>query len=87
MDSPLPLADALDGTAYVLCEGLVFETEYLRVPDEHTRADDIVLEARNGEDELWLTRDDVDAAQSVGEGVWRLRDGTTLRLLEHVTLH
>lgn len=87
MNAPLALADALDGAAFVLFEGLVFETEYLRVPDDHTRADDIVLEARRGDDELSLTRDDVDAAESLGEGIYRLRDGATLRLLAQVTVH
>ena len=32
-----PMAQALDNADFVLFEGVVFETEYLRVPDEDTR--------------------------------------------------
>ena len=50
----------------------MFETEYLRVPDEYTVADDVVLEAKHGDTEFAFTRDDVDGAKYVGEGVYRL---------------
>lgn len=87
MDLQPSLADALEGTDYVLFDGVVFETEYLRVPDEDTRSDDVVLEARRGDDELSLTRDDIDAAEFVDDGIYRLRDGSLIRLLAQVTLH
>jgi hypothetical protein len=87
MDLTTTLADALDGTEFVLFDGVVFETEYLRVPDEDTRADDVVLEARRGEDELSLTLSEIDAAEFLGEGVYRLKSGELLRLLSQVTVH
>ncbi len=87
MDVNTPLARALDGAAFVWFDGVVFATEYLRVPDEDTRADDVVLEARHGSDELSLTFDDVDAAESLGEGVFRLKSGALLRFLTPATVH
>lgn len=87
MDSPLRLARALDGAQYVLCDGVVLATEYLRVPDEDTHADDVVLEARRGDAELSLTRAEVDAAEWLGDGAYRLATGMVLRLLAPVTVH
>ena len=87
MTTITPMAQALDGADFVLFEGVVFETEYLRVPDEDTLADDVVLEARRGEDELSLTFAEIDEAESLGEGVFRLRSGALLRFLSQVTLH
>ena len=87
MDTPRPLADALDGADFVLWNGEVFATEYARVPDDDTCADDVVLEARRGEDELSLTLADIDDAQALGEGVFRLKSGELLRLLSQATVH
>lgn len=87
MTTITPMARALDDADFVLFEGVVFETEYLRVPDEDTKADDVVLEARRGDDELSLTFEDVDAAEALGEGMFRLRNGSLLRFLTQVTLH
>jgi hypothetical protein len=81
------MAQALDNADFVLFEGVVFETEYLRVPDEDTKAEDVVLEARRGEEEISLTFEDVDAAEALGEGVFRLKNGALLRFLAQVTLH
>lgn len=81
------LARALDGADFVLFDGVVFETEYLRLPDEDTRADDVVLEARRGDAELSLTLGEVDAAEFLGEGIFRLRSGELIRLLAQVTVH
>jgi hypothetical protein len=66
---------------------MLFETEYLRVPDEHTVPDDILLEAKLGETELSFTQDDFDDAQYVGEGLYRLKSGTQLRFLTSTTMH
>lgn len=81
------MVHALDNADFVLFDGVVFETEYLRVPDEDTRADDVVLEARRGEDEISLTFEEIDDAEALGEGVFRLKTGALLRFLAQVTLH
>lgn len=81
------MTQALDNADFVLFEGVVFETEYLRLPDDDTVEDDVVLEARRGDDELSLTYGDVDAAEALGEGLFRLKSGATLRFLAQVTLH
>jgi len=78
---------AMPDADYVMIDGVMFETEYLRVPDRHTVADDIVLEARNGETEITLTREDVDGAEHLGEGLYRLKSGAHLRLLTTATIH
>jgi hypothetical protein len=81
------LTDAMHDAEYVMVDGVIFETEYTRVADEYTVADDVVLEARHGEDEFALTRGDVDAAQWVDDGTYRLPSGAMLRLLTGATLH
>jgi len=81
------LASAMDNADFVLIDGVVFETEYLRVPDEETVADDVVLEAKHGDTEVTLTRQEIDGAEHLGEGVFRLRSGSQLRFLSSATIH
>jgi hypothetical protein len=83
----LNLASAMDNADFVLIDGVVFETEYLRVPDEETVADDVVLEAKHGDTEITLTRREIDGAEHLGEGVYRLRSGAQLRFLSSATIH
>jgi hypothetical protein len=78
---------AMDDSDFVLIDGVMFETEYLRVPDQDTDAEDIVLEARNGDTEIAFTRQDIDGAQHLGEGVYRLKSGAQLRFLSTATIH
>ncbi|MEP7183841.1 MAG: hypothetical protein ABI886_16810 [Betaproteobacteria bacterium] len=81
------LADAMHDADFVLVDGVVFMTEYVRAPDQHTVADDIVLEAKRGNSEIALTREDVDGAEYVGEGTYRLRSGAQLSFLSSPTIH
>jgi hypothetical protein len=79
--------DAMRDADFVLIDGEVFRAEYLRVPDEDTVADDVVLEASRGNNEIALTRDEVDGAEFLGDGVYRLKSGSLLRFLSSVTVH
>ena len=81
------LIDMMDNADFVLIDGVVFETEYLRVPDEDTVADDVVLEAKRGDTEIALTRAEIDDAEHVGEGVFRLKSGAHLRFLSSAPIH
>jgi hypothetical protein len=81
------LADAMVDADFVLIDDEVFEADYLRVPDEHTVADDVVIEASRGDTEIALTRAEIDGAQHVGEGVFRLKNGAHLRFLASATIH
>jgi hypothetical protein len=81
------LIDTMDKADFVLIDGVVFEAEYVRVPDEYTVADDVVLEAKRGETEIALTRAELDDAEHVGEGVYRLKNGAHLRFLTGATIH
>ena len=83
----LSLANAMDNADYLLVDGVVFATEYLRVPDEGTTIDDIVIEAKHGDSEIMFTRGEIDGAEDLGEGVYRLRSGEELRFLSSATLH
>ena len=83
----LSLASAMDNADYVLVDGVVFATEYMRVPDEATTADDIVIEAKHGDDEIMFTRGEIDDAEHLGEGVYRLKSGEELRFLSSATIH
>ena len=77
----------MEGGYPIIVDGVMFETEYLRVPDEDTHADDVVLEAKHGEVEVELTRGDLDGAEHLGEGVYRLTNGHQLRFLSTATVH
>ncbi len=81
------LIDMMNGADYVVIDGVMFETGYLRVPDEFTAADDVVLEARRGETEIDLTRDEIDDAVLLGEGVFRLKNGFIVRFLTSAVIH
>lgn len=81
------LADDMVGADYVQINDMVFEAGYLRVPDESTVADDVVMELKLGESELAFTRGDLDDARYVGDGVYQLKSGALLRFLTGITLH
>jgi hypothetical protein len=83
----MKLADTMQDADFVVIDGVLFQTDYLRVPDEFTTADDVVLEARRGDTEIELTRAEIDDAQALGEGVYRLRKGMLVRFLAGATIH
>jgi len=72
---------------FVQINGIVFETEYMRVPDDETIAEDVVMELKLGDTELAFTRDELDDAEYVGDGNFRLKSGAVLRFLSQATLH
>ena len=80
-------ANAMHGADFVQIDGIVFETEYLRVPDEETVPDDVIMELRLGDTELAFTLEELDDAQYVGNGVYRLKSGSLLRFLSTATVH
>ena len=82
-----PLTEAMRDADFVQINGIVFETEYLRVPDEFTVAEDVVMEVRLGDTELAFTRDELDGAAYVGDGHFRLKSGALLRFLSNATVH
>lgn len=83
----LPLTEAMRDADFVQINGIVFETEYMRVPDDETIAEDVVMELKLGDTELAFTRDELDDAQYVGDGNFRLKSGAILRFLSQATLH
>ncbi len=85
--SNLKLTEAMHGADFVQINGVVFMTEYLRIPDESTVPDDVVMELRLGNTELEFTRDELDGAVYVGEGAYRLKSGVLLRFLSSATIH
>lgn len=85
--SDMSLVEAMHGADFVQINGIVFMAEYLRIPDESTVADDVVMELRLGNTELEFTRDELDGAAYVGEGAYRLKSGMLLRFLSSATIH
>ena len=83
----MTLTEAMHGADFVQLNGIVFVTEYLRVPDESTVADDVVMELRLGSTELEFTCGELDGAEYVGEGAYRLKSGVLLRFLTSATIH
>ncbi|HEY2862601.1 MAG TPA: hypothetical protein VGK37_03125 [Casimicrobiaceae bacterium] len=85
--SDMTLTEAMHGADFVQLNGVIFVTEYLRVPDESTVADDVVMELKLGTTELEFTRRELDGAAYVGEGTYRLTSGMLLRFLSSATIH
>ena len=83
----IPLAEAMRDADFVQVNGITFETGYLRVPDERTVADDIVMELKLGETEVTFVREDLDDARYVGDGAYLLKSGAVLRFLASPTIH
>jgi hypothetical protein len=81
------LIETMNAADYVVIDGLMFQMGYLRVPDEFTAADDVVLEARRGDTEVDLTRDEIDDAVLLDEGVFRLKSGSIVRFLTSAVIH
>lgn len=81
------LTDSMRDADFVLIDGVVFRADYLRIPDEDTVADDVVLEATRGEHEIALTRGEIEGAEFLGAGVYRLKSGALLRFLSTATVH
>jgi hypothetical protein len=81
------LADAMRDADFVQLNGVVFAAGYLRVPDEATVADDVVMELTHGDTELAFTRAELDDARYVGDGQYRLKSGVILRFLSTATIH
>jgi hypothetical protein len=83
----MKLTDTMDDADYVVIDGMMFETGYLRVPDEFTAADDVVVEARRGDREIDLTRAEIDDAVLLGDGVFQLKSGSLVRFLSSAVVH
>jgi hypothetical protein len=83
----IPLTEAMRGADFVQVNGIVFETGYLRVPDESTVADDVIMELKLGETEVTFIREELDGAEYVGDGLYRLKSGALLRFLANATVH
>ncbi|HEV2979567.1 MAG TPA: hypothetical protein VG425_18475 [Casimicrobiaceae bacterium] len=83
----IPLAEAMRGADFVQVNGVVFETEYVRIPDSMTVADDVVMELKLGATEVTFVREDLDDAEYVGDGAYRLKSGALLRFLANATIH
>jgi hypothetical protein len=72
------LASAMDNADFVLIDGVVFAKEYIRLPDERTVADDVVL-AANGDTEITFTRQEMDAPCTSARSCYRPKSGAELR--------
>jgi hypothetical protein len=83
----LKLSDTMHDADFVVIDGVIFETAYMRVPDEFTVADDVVLEAIHGETELEFTHADFEQAEHVADGFYRLAGGHLLRFMTSATIH
>lgn len=81
------LVDAMRNADFVLIDGEVYRADYLRLPDEETVPDDVVLEATHDGREVALTCGDIDGAEALGDGAYRLRSGALVTFLSTITLH
>ena len=78
---------AMQDTDFVEFNGCRLVSSYLRDPGEALVPDDVVLEAENEDGELMLTFHDVDGADQIGPGQYRLRSGAVVVFLRQPTIH
>ncbi|MDR0770952.1 MAG: hypothetical protein LBE75_07105 [Burkholderiales bacterium] len=83
----LNFVEAMRDADFVFIDGEIFETRYLRIPDENTTADDIVLEAQRNDAEIELTRFDIDQAVPLESNFFRLKNGMVVRFLSTAVVH
>jgi hypothetical protein len=81
------ITEAMSDADFVQLDGIVFAAAYLRVPDESTDDDDVVMELNFGDLELAFTLGELDGAEYLRDGVYRLKSGALLRFLTVETLH
>jgi hypothetical protein len=81
------LADAMRNASFVQVNGVVFEADYLREPDEDTYAEDVLIEVHRGDTLLAFTREDLEGAQYLGEGAYQLRSGARIQFLLPAVIH
>jgi len=81
------LANAMSGADFVQVNGVVFEAEYLRVPDESTVADDVLMELKLGDNEVAFTAEELYDAEYLSDGMYRLKSGALMRFLVAPTVH
>ncbi|MDR0587878.1 MAG: hypothetical protein LBG61_02730 [Burkholderiales bacterium] len=79
--------ETMRDAAFVFINGEIFQASYVRVPDETTVPDDIVLEATRDNSEVELTRLDIDQAVALNAGFFKLKSGMVVRFLPASTLH
>jgi len=86
-DNVVDILQAMQDAKFVQLNGRMFVTGYACLPDDTLVGDDIVLEATSEDEEIELTFDDVQEADQIGPGVYRLRSGTVICFLDSATVH
>ena len=81
------ILQAMQDAKFVQMDGQMFVTGYACLPDDTLVADDIVLEASSNDAEIELTLGDVQEADQIGHGVYRLRSGAIICFLNSATVH
>jgi hypothetical protein len=81
------LAVAMNEASYVQVDNDVFSADYLHVPDEFTRPDDVLVEGTHEDSELLLIERDFDGASLDDDGDIVLKDGTVIRFLRSARVH
>jgi hypothetical protein len=81
------ITEAMRDADLVQLDGIVFAAGYLRVPDESTVAEDVVMELKLGDTELAFTLDELDDAEYLDDGLFRLKSGALVRFLTVETMH
>jgi len=83
----LNFIEAMQNADFVFIDGEIFETRYLRIPDENIMADDIVLEARHDDTEVMLLHSDIDQAKPLGADFFRLKNGMVVHFFAATVVH
>ncbi len=77
----------LNNADFVWLNGDMFRTQYLRMADDDTHADDVVIEAASEEGELFFTKREIEMSQDMGDGSIKLTNGDLVRFLTSAVVH
>jgi hypothetical protein len=83
----MSLIRALTGADFVWVNGDIFRTDYIRMPDEDTVGDDVLIEGSSEQGFLMLTQGELQKAKEHEDGSFELRDGVVLRFLTSASVH
>jgi 6-phosphogluconate dehydrogenase (decarboxylating) len=81
------MAPFLSDATWLMVDGEVFKTRYLRQIQPGLHADDVVIEAENGEGEIDFTASEFVDAKMLEHSTYLLKSGVVIRFLNQPTIH
>ena len=81
------LFKTMQGADYVVIDGVVFEADICASRTNSRSPTTSCWKRASGDTEIDMTRAEIDGAVQVGEGEFRLRNGSLVRFLSSAVIH